>query len=57
MADEILDEYWRVRAELVKKHGGMDGYWKYNERLDRARRARQKRKRAKSKKRPAKIGK
>lgn len=47
MADEILDEIWRLREELVKKHGGMEGYWKYIQKLDRAHRARQKRAKAK----------
>jgi hypothetical protein len=44
MADPILDEIWRVRAELVKKHGGIHGWVRHMQKLDRARR--QKRKRA-----------
>ena len=31
-------EIWRVCEVLVKEHGGIDGYWKYLQRLDRARR-------------------
>ena len=38
MADPILDEIWRVRQELVKKHGGIDGYFRHIQKLDRARR-------------------
>jgi len=37
MADPILDELWRVREMLVKKHGGFDGYWNYLQKLDQAR--------------------
>lgn len=40
MADPILDELWRVREELIKKHGGMDGFWKYIQKVDRAHRRR-----------------
>ena len=40
MADPILDEIWRVREELVKKHGGPEGYFNYILKLDRARRRR-----------------
>ena len=40
MRDPILEEIWRVREELVKKHGGFDGYFKYVQKLDRAHRRR-----------------
>jgi hypothetical protein len=40
MRDPILEEIWRVREELVKKHGGFDGYFKYVQKLDRAHRGR-----------------
>jgi len=36
MADLILDEIWRVRDELIKRHGGLDGYFEYVRKLDRA---------------------
>src|SRR5262249_44548348 len=36
MADPILDEIWRVREELVKKHGDLDGYFAYIQKLDRS---------------------
>ena len=42
MPDPILDEIRRVREELIKKHGGIDGYFQYVEKLDRARRRREK---------------
>jgi hypothetical protein len=35
MADPILDEIWRVRDEMVKKHGGLKGYIRYIQKLDR----------------------
>lgn len=38
MVDPILDEIWRVRAELIKKHGGPDGYFEYIRKRDEARR-------------------
>lgn len=41
MADPILDELWRVRDELHKKHGGIDGYFKYAQKVERAHRKRQ----------------
>jgi hypothetical protein len=44
MADPILDEIWRVREELIKKHGGWEGYFKYIQKLDRAHRNRRKKK-------------
>ena len=40
MGDPILEEIWRVREALIKKHGGMDGYFRYVEKLDRERRRR-----------------
>jgi hypothetical protein len=45
MADEILDEIWRVREMLIKKFGGFDGFWKHVQKVDRAHRQRQRRKR------------
>lgn len=42
MSDPILDEIARVRQELVKKHGGLDGYIRYVQKLDRARRKKRK---------------
>jgi hypothetical protein len=47
MADPILDEIWRVREELIKKHGGLDGYFAYIQKLDRARRRREQRQKSK----------
>jgi hypothetical protein len=44
MADPILDEIARVRQELIKKHGGIEGYIEYARKLDRAHRNRKKRK-------------
>jgi len=43
MADPILDEIWRVREALLKKHGGLDGYFKYIQKLERARQQRERR--------------
>ena len=40
MSDPILDEIWRVRAELIKQHGGLEGYFAYIQKLDLARRKR-----------------
>ena len=40
MKHELLEEIWRVRAELIKLHGGMDGYFAHVQKLDRARRQR-----------------
>lgn len=56
MADPILDEIWRVREELIKKHGGLKGYIRYIQELDRARLKKQqqlKRKKAATRKRVA----
>jgi hypothetical protein len=41
MADEILDEIWRVRAELLKEYGGLEGYFRHIQKLDRAHRRRE----------------
>jgi hypothetical protein len=48
MADPILDEIWRVREELLKKHGGLEGYFKYVQKVDRAHQARLRKKRKKA---------
>jgi hypothetical protein len=40
MADPTLGEIRRVREELIKRHGGLDGYLAYVQKLDRARRQR-----------------
>jgi hypothetical protein len=40
MSDPILEEIWRVREELINRHGGLDGYLAYVQKLDRARRQR-----------------
>ena len=37
MTDPILDEIWRVREELLKRYGGIDGYFKHLQAMDRAR--------------------
>jgi hypothetical protein len=42
MSDPILVEIARVRQELVKKHGGIDGYFRHIQKLDRARRKKRK---------------
>jgi hypothetical protein len=58
MRDEILEEIWRVRDELVKKHGGLQGYFDYLQKLERSPRLRGKigtpNGRARTAKRPAK---
>jgi hypothetical protein len=43
MHDPILEEIWRVREELLKKHGGLEGYLKYVQKVDRAQRKRKRR--------------
>ena len=53
MADPILDEIRRVREDLIKKHGGLDGYFAYVQKLDRARRRRGSRPQAKTTRRRA----
>ena len=37
MTDPILDEVWRVREELLKRYGGIDGYFRHLQAMDRAR--------------------
>ena len=39
MPDPILDEIWRVREQLIKQHGGIEQYFQYVQKLDRARTA------------------
>ncbi len=36
MSDPMLEEIWRVREELIRQHGGLDGYIKYVQKLERA---------------------
>jgi hypothetical protein len=50
--DPILDEIWRVREELHKKHGGLEGYIRYIQKLDRARQNRLKKKAKKKSRKP-----
>jgi hypothetical protein len=38
MPDPNLEEIWRVRQELIEKHGGVEGYFAYVQKLDRAHR-------------------
>ena len=52
MADEILDRIWRAREMLVKEHGGFEGYFKYIQKLDRARRRREQRAQATKRRKP-----
>ena len=40
MNDIIVEEVRRVREELIKRHGGIDGYFKYCQAQDRARASR-----------------
>lgn len=37
MHDPILEEVWRVREELIKQYGGLDGLIKHVQAMDRAR--------------------
>ena len=37
MNDPMLEEIWRVREELIKRHGGVHGYLTYLRALDRER--------------------
>ena len=48
MSDPNLEEIWRVRQKLIQQHGGIEGYVKHVQKLDRARRGahRQKNKKA-----------
>ena len=43
MKDAMLEEIWRVREELIKRHGGVHGYLNYLRTLDRNRARRAKR--------------
>ena len=49
MHDPMLEEIWRVREELIKRHGGVHGYLRYLQALDRERIRKQKRKRTSKK--------
>ena len=51
MTDLLLEEIWRVREDLIKQHGGIEGYFKHVQKLDRAHRQRTQRAKAK----PAKL--
>jgi hypothetical protein len=54
MPDSNLEEIWCVREELIKKHGGFDGYFPYIQKLDQARlRGEQEKKGKKASRRPA----
>jgi hypothetical protein len=55
MSDPILEEIGRVRQELLKRHGGIDGYVKHIQKLDRARRAARRKKRIKAGKGKSRI--
>ena len=46
MQDPILEEIWRVREELLKKYGGLHGYFEHLQALDRARLRRKKQQKA-----------
>jgi hypothetical protein len=35
-ADPMLEEIWRVREQLIKKYGGLDGYYKHLAKVYRA---------------------
>ena len=37
MRDPMLEEIWRVRDELIRRHGGVHGFLKYLQSLDRKR--------------------
>jgi hypothetical protein len=37
MRDPIVEEVWRVREELIERYGGIDGYIKHIQAMDRAR--------------------
>jgi len=36
MSDPIFERIWRASDSLLKKHGGLDGYFKYVQRLHEA---------------------
>jgi hypothetical protein len=38
--NEIVEHARQVREELIERHGGIDGYFKYCQELDRARASR-----------------
>jgi hypothetical protein len=42
MSDINVEEVWRVREELIKSFGGIDGYFQHCQSLDRASAARRK---------------
>jgi hypothetical protein len=44
----MLEEIWRVREELIKRHGGVHGYLNYLRVLDRERVRKAKRARART---------
>jgi hypothetical protein len=47
MTDPIVDEVQRVREELLKRYGGIDGYFRHIQAMDRARLRREKARRQK----------
>ena len=55
MTDPILEEIWRVRQELLKKYGGVDGYFQHIQKLDRARRKARRQKAKKTGRQPLKF--
>ena len=46
ITDSNVEEVRRVREELIKRHGGLDGYMKHLEAMDRERNRTAKQKRA-----------
>ena len=46
ITDSNVEEVRRVREELIKRHGGLDGYMKHLQAMDRERNRTTKRKRA-----------
>jgi hypothetical protein len=44
MQDPMLEEIWRVRDELIRRHGGVHGYLNYLRERDRKRVSKAKRK-------------
>jgi hypothetical protein len=54
MSDPILERIWRASDTLLKKHGGLDGYFKYVQKLHEAHERKRKQKTSVSakKKRP-----
>ena len=47
MKDEIVEQTRQIREELIKRHGGIHGYFKYCQTQERALAARRKRVRGK----------